>query len=313
MNNLVSIIIPTYNRAQFIGETLDSVITQTYTNWECIVVDDGSADYTQELMEFYCERDSRIQYYLRPKDRPKGANACRNYGLELSKGSFIQWFDSDDLMMKKKLELKINGFVDNIDFIISDSINFSENGVFSRHFQRNYDIPITAENFINQRIGWLTPDLMIRRAAIVLKFNERLLSGQEYNFFSRLLFFTNKGKYLKTDLVKRRLHSNSIQENLKTLKKDKIRHLFLNDKILLKDIHFFASRDIKTRSLSRLIRFSYQLSKPFSIHHQSKEVLCLLRKNKRYTPFILYGIWIVSNLICGKGYFLISLTMKRLQ
>ena len=83
MNNpLVSIIIPTYNRAHFIGETLESVLAQTYHNWECIVIDDGSTDYTDELMEFYCEKDSRIQYYHRPSHKPKGANACRNYGFE---------------------------------------------------------------------------------------------------------------------------------------------------------------------------------------------------------------------------------------
>ena len=79
MKPLVSIIIPTYNRAHLIAETLDSIIAQTYTNWECIVVDDGSTDPTDELMETYCKKDSRFQYYHRPKNRPKGANACRNY------------------------------------------------------------------------------------------------------------------------------------------------------------------------------------------------------------------------------------------
>lgn len=83
---LVSIIIPTYNRAHLIGETLDSVLAQIYTNWECIVVDDGSTDSTAELLAFYVEKDSRFQYHHRPKDRLKGANACRNYGFELSRG-----------------------------------------------------------------------------------------------------------------------------------------------------------------------------------------------------------------------------------
>ena len=98
MNNpLVSIIIPTYNRAHFIGETLESVIAQTYENWECIVVDDGSTDYTDELMEYYCKKDTRIQYHHRPDIKPRGANACRNYGFGVSKGEYINWFDSDDL------------------------------------------------------------------------------------------------------------------------------------------------------------------------------------------------------------------------
>lgn len=107
MDPLVSIIIPTYNRAQHIGETLDSVIAQTYRNWECIVVDDRSWDHTPEMLSFYCERDSRIQFHSRPKNRPKGANSCRNYGFELSKGRYIQWLDSDDLLSPQKLEAQV--------------------------------------------------------------------------------------------------------------------------------------------------------------------------------------------------------------
>ena len=60
---LISIIIPTYNRAHIIGETLDSIIAQTYTNWECIVVDDGSSDNTAEVMAKYIVKDSRFRYY----------------------------------------------------------------------------------------------------------------------------------------------------------------------------------------------------------------------------------------------------------
>jgi len=99
MNTLVSIIIPTFNRAHLLGETLDSVITQTYSNWECIVVDDGSYDYTEELMDFYSRKNPRIIFVRRPDNRPKGANACRNYGFELSKGKYVNWFDSDNFML----------------------------------------------------------------------------------------------------------------------------------------------------------------------------------------------------------------------
>ena len=89
MQNKVSIIIPTYNRCHLIGQTLDSIISQSYKNWECIVVDDGSTDYTDELIEFYCRKDFRIRYFRRPKNRLKGANACRNYGWSKSSGRVI--------------------------------------------------------------------------------------------------------------------------------------------------------------------------------------------------------------------------------
>src|SRR5690554_5799485 len=105
-NPLVSIIIPTFNRAHLIGETLDSVLAQTYHNWECIVVDDGSTDNTDEVMAEYIAKDARFQYHHRPAVKSKGANACRNYGFEKSKGAYIQWFDSDDLMHPEKIAIK---------------------------------------------------------------------------------------------------------------------------------------------------------------------------------------------------------------
>jgi glycosyltransferase involved in cell wall biosynthesis len=99
MNPLISIIIPTYNRAQVISKTLESIIAQTFTDWECIIVDDGSTDNTEEVIDNYIKKDSRFRYFKRPQDRIKGPNSCRNFGFELSKGSWINWFDSDDLLI----------------------------------------------------------------------------------------------------------------------------------------------------------------------------------------------------------------------
>ena len=100
----VSIIIPTYNRAHLIGKTLDSVIAQSYSDWECIIVDDGSSDNTIEIVGDYIKNDSRFQYYERPFERRKGASSCRNFGFEISKGSYVQYLDSDDLISENKLQ-----------------------------------------------------------------------------------------------------------------------------------------------------------------------------------------------------------------
>ena len=80
---LVSIIIPSYNRAKLLEETLDSILAQTWKNWECIVVDDGSTDSTEELLKMKYLNDKRFTWYRRPQDVPKGANACRNYGFQI--------------------------------------------------------------------------------------------------------------------------------------------------------------------------------------------------------------------------------------
>ncbi len=110
----VSIIVPTYNRSALIRETIESIIHQTYTDWELIVVDDGSSDETKEIIEAYVKKDRRIQYLNRPSNLPKGANSCRNYGLSKSTGQFVKWVDSDDILKRDNLELQVNALVGNL-------------------------------------------------------------------------------------------------------------------------------------------------------------------------------------------------------
>lgn len=306
MNNpLVSIIIPTFNRSAFLGETLESVINQTYSNWECIVVDDGSLDATPELMEFYCEKEKRIRYFSRPPNLPKGANPCRNFGFDVSQGEYINWFDSDDLMLPNNLELKLKAFKKDVDFVIGNSLNFDEKGSNSRPYKLNFDEEITPENFITGKIGWITNDVLIRREKVLVRFNEALSSGQEYNFFSRLLYFTSKGKFLKKDTVLRRIHGSSIHQAFHIKNKVDLQY-FENEVILLNDISKFASQSIINRSLKRLIRFSYRTIPKHQLNKRQKQVLKLLLEFKRLKVFSLYLFWIIMNAILGKGYFFIK-------
>lgn len=109
-NNLVSIIIPTYNREKYIAEALQSILQQSYTHWECIIVDDGSTDASKTIVDNFVKTDSRFQYVKRPNTYPKGVNACRNYGITLSKGDYIAFCDDDDFWLPKKLEQQIAVF-----------------------------------------------------------------------------------------------------------------------------------------------------------------------------------------------------------
>ncbi|MDB0061197.1 FkbM family methyltransferase [bacterium] len=90
---MTSIIIPSFNRADLISETLDSVLNQTYRYWECIIVDDGSTDFSSEIISKYLELDNRFKYLERPKDRLKGPSACRNIGLQNAKGEYVIFLD----------------------------------------------------------------------------------------------------------------------------------------------------------------------------------------------------------------------------
>lgn len=103
----VSIIIPTFNRSSLLKETLKSVSWQTFVNWECIIVDDGSSDNTAQIVNDISSRDGRFKYFTRPENYPKGASSCRNFGFEKSDAKYIQWLDDDDLLSENKLELQV--------------------------------------------------------------------------------------------------------------------------------------------------------------------------------------------------------------
>lgn len=105
MRNLVSIIMPSYNTANYIGESINSVINQTYKNWELIIVDDCSTDNTDEIVNKFL-KDERIKYLKNEKN--SGAAISRNKALREAKGRWIAFLDSDDLWVPEKLEKQIN-------------------------------------------------------------------------------------------------------------------------------------------------------------------------------------------------------------
>lgn len=115
MNELVSIIMPSYNTAKFISETIYSVLTQTYTNWELIIVDDCSTDNTDEVAKPFLS-DERIKYIKNEKN--SGAAISRNRALCEAKGKWIAFLDSDDLWLPEKLEKQI-AFMEKNDYRFS--------------------------------------------------------------------------------------------------------------------------------------------------------------------------------------------------
>lgn len=105
MNELVSVIMPTYNCEEHIGASIESVIAQTYKEWELIIIDDCSEDNTNQIVKKYMQIDSRIQY-IRNEKNVKAA-VSRNIGIEKAKGKYIAFLDSDDLWEREKLKLQL--------------------------------------------------------------------------------------------------------------------------------------------------------------------------------------------------------------
>lgn len=111
MYGKVSIIMPNYNCEKFLPETLDSVIGQTYANWELLIVDDCSTDNSIAVIQSYCDADERIKLFVNEKN--SGAAASRNWALREATGKWIAFLDSDDIWLPCKLEKQLAFMVEN--------------------------------------------------------------------------------------------------------------------------------------------------------------------------------------------------------
>jgi len=127
---LVSVIMPSYNSSRFIGESIESVLSQTYQNWELLITDDCSTDNTIKVVNRYALNDNRIKLFK--SDKNSGAAIARNNSIEKANGRFIAFLDSDDRWYPNKLELQLE-FMDKnkIAFSCSDYDQIYENGEFN--------------------------------------------------------------------------------------------------------------------------------------------------------------------------------------
>lgn len=123
MDVIVSVIIPNYNKGNYINQTLHSLLCQSFRNWEAIIIDDNSSDNSVEIINKYLESDSRFKALI--LDKSYGASYCRNKGIEASVGKYIVFLDSDDLLAEKSLEDRVSSMKDSkFDFCVFPMATF---------------------------------------------------------------------------------------------------------------------------------------------------------------------------------------------
>lgn len=112
---LISVVVPIYNSEEFIGDTILTVLDQSYPYWELLLIDDGSTDRSKDICNSYVEKDERIKYYYKSNG---GQASARNLGIEKSQGEWIALLDSDDLWHKEKLEKQIKSALSNKEVLL---------------------------------------------------------------------------------------------------------------------------------------------------------------------------------------------------
>lgn len=215
----VSIIIPTFNHANFLAKALDSVMYQTYRNWEAIVIDNHSTDKTKEVIEKYT--DPRIKYLKIVND---GIIAkSRNLGIKVSKGEWIAFLDSDDWWTKDKLQICIDNIDDKVDFLYHDLkiINYKSNSLFNR--KKVIGRQLTKPILNNLLISGISKGSAIGNSSVIVRKkilkeidgiseNKNLVASEDYNTWLRIAQVTNQFKYLKKTMGYYLVHNASAQK-----------------------------------------------------------------------------------------------------
>lgn len=191
----MSIIIPCYNKAAYLAKTLQSVLNQTYPNWECILVDDGSTDDTPAVAKVYCEKDTRFRYFLKKNE---GVSTARNFGIEKAKGDFIIFLDADDILADFSLLKRVeycNQYPEQDGLVFST--HFFEEDIHNHGNLFNRDPEIESERkylelFLNYRFGWQTMSPIWRRSVLEkMQFRDDLRLLEDVVFHIEILFLEN--------------------------------------------------------------------------------------------------------------------------
>ncbi|HWJ80108.1 MAG TPA: glycosyltransferase family 2 protein [Niallia sp.] len=254
-NNLVSVIIPTYNVEKYIKQCINSVLAQTHKNLEIIIVDDCSADNTLKIVQSYA--DSRINILINKEN--KGPSYSRNRAIEKAKGEWIAFLDSDDWWESTRIERLISVAEINSIQMITDDINLifeGENKPWSTQLKNKkmndfQTMKLTPEFFINEDLG-MQP--MIKRAILEennIKFDEHLKYGEDFKLYLECLLKTRSAVLLNEPYYYYRQRLGSL---MTTNKRELLTQTISTTEFLLKEPDFIKNRDVVDALSDRRIR-----------------------------------------------------------
>lgn len=234
----LAIIIPCWNCGIYLKELLDSIISQTFQDWNVFCIDDQSTDETQKVLRDYSQKDKRIHFHIRDR-LPKGAQTCRNIGFNLSKGAkYVMWFDGDDLIAPYCFSQRVEFMEshDNLDFGVFLAKTFKEtiSEVPTHIFGFRYSKQDDLRRFLRRDLPFVVWNNIYRRASVInyeLEWDEHILSLQDSVFNIQTLLKGLNYDYCddcKIDYFWRVGTSDSISKKIFT-KAHKKSHLYFID------------------------------------------------------------------------------------
>ncbi|WP_434980295.1 glycosyltransferase family 2 protein [Daejeonia sp. YH14] len=230
---LISVIVPCYNQAQYLDECLQSVLDQTYQNWECIIVNDGSPDNTEEIALQWTAKDSRFTYL---KKENGGLSSARNAGIEVAQGEWIQFLDCDDKILPNKFSLSSNYF-DDYDLIITDYCILSKEKLIT-DFENSFVLhTISLENII---MNWDTKFIIpihcgLFKNRLLPKFKTNLKAKEDLLFWIEFCQENDKIIVLNNKLVVYRFHNESMTRDYHHMHKNELKAYDYIYSYILKD------------------------------------------------------------------------------
>jgi glycosyltransferase involved in cell wall biosynthesis len=213
-NPLVSVVMPTYNHARYLDRALQSVLNQTYTNWEAIVIDNHSTDNTDQVMASF--RDSRITYL---KIHNNGVIAAsRNAGIRIAKGMWIAFLDSDDWWTNDKLRACFDCINEEVDLVYHDlKIVSNKPSIFRRKVIKSWQVKIPVLIDLLLKGNAMANSSVVVRKSLIEKvggINEstQMVASEDYNTWLRIAQHTNQFLYLPHKLGYYFIHDQSVSQ-----------------------------------------------------------------------------------------------------
>lgn len=270
---LISVILPTYNRLEFLPETVESILNQSLSDFELIIINDGSTDGTEQWVNE--QTDPRIQYISYPKNQ--GVSFARNKGLDIARGKYIAFADSDDINDPKRFEEQVA--------LLESDEGLAVCGSYIEFFGLKNRKRIYHQKFLSYKIlaifeiPFHFPASMVRRSFLEkenIRFRPEIRSADDYYFLMKIVTKGGRAEVIQKYLYKYRWHESSI--SLGKTEEQKMNEIAIN-RLAFKDVLKVDLSDAETKLIHRVLRYQCKQNEAESVEQIVHKISRIVEKS----------------------------------